>query len=634
MEFNPIVNEKSFKEHIHSIVRNPLNAIVELIANAHDAGATELHIEWDVDCLNNKSSLIKFNDNGKGMSNEEFKNIWVELSYDRLKNKEGDSIEIETENGEVIPRKVYGKNGKGRHAPFAFTNKYEVKTINNGECSIFVISEDSEKGFALFEKDNFQTDEKNGTCVSFKITKIDNNIPVERIKETIATRFLKDTNFNIFLNNELIELEDISNENKTEFTCTYKDKEIKIIKIKSNTASHLMKFHGISWKFGNRIFSDNWDNILDGRLTLAKKYNFIISAEFLADSLNDTMTGFDENDDVEEIKECIYDCIRNSLKSDLQKAKNVKKKEILNDNFDSIKKLGLIDKKDIVDFINEVQDKCPKIKPEDLKATTEIFIKLKESHNGYKLLHKLAKISSKDYDSLYDILNDWNVQEAKTVLDEIKWRLDVVKELKSKVDDHNTDELHELQPLFERGLWIFGSEYESVEFTSNQRLSTVVTELLKQSDVNVINPRLRPDLVVIPNQSVTSIYSKRKYDEMGEPIDIDKILFIELKKGGFDITRKERNQVSEYIEQLVEGGHISENTIIQAYVLGSTVSTKETTVGKNITIIPKQYHIILNRAENRLFDLERKIREIKNIPVNTGDKIFDEIMGQDSLDSY
>lgn len=231
-------------------------------------------------------------------------------------------------------------------------------------------------------------------------------------------------------------------------------------------------------------------------------------------------------------------------------------------------------------------------------------------------------------------MNEWNVQEAKTVLDEIKWRLDVVRELKLKVNDPNTDELHELQPLFEKGLWIFGSEYESVEFTSNQWLSTVVTDLLKQAKVKVTTPRLRPDLVVIPNDSVTSIYSKDKYDENGEAIDLEKILFVELKRGGFDITRKERNQVSEYIEQLVEAGHISENTIIQAYVLGSTVSTKETTVGKNITIIPKQYNIILNRAENRLFDLERKIREIKNISLKTGDAIFDDIMSQDSLDSY
>ena len=42
MEFKPKVTEKSFKEHINSIINDPYNAIVELIANAHDAGATVL----------------------------------------------------------------------------------------------------------------------------------------------------------------------------------------------------------------------------------------------------------------------------------------------------------------------------------------------------------------------------------------------------------------------------------------------------------------------------------------------------------------------------------------------------------------------------------------------------------------
>lgn len=633
-KIKPRVTEKSFKEHINSIINNPANAIVELIANAHDAGATELYIDWNVDPLNTNLPIIKFKDNGQGMSNEEFKNIWVELSYDRLKNTDGEFIEVVNDKGDCIHRKVYGKNGKGRHSPFAFSKKYEVKTIKDGECSIFEITEDSENGFSISEKQKYATEEENGTLISFIINKIENNLSIDVIKETIATRFLKDANFKIFLNDEIIDLEDISNENKEELTCTYKGEEIKIIKIKSNTNSHYMKFHGISWKFGNRIFSDNWDNIIDGRLKLAKKYNFIISAEFLSDSLNETMTGFKDDSDVEEVKECIYDCIRNSLNQDLQIIKNEEKKEIIKENFSSIKKLGIIDKKDIVDFINEVQMKCPTIKPDDFKATIEIFINLKESNHGYKLLHKLEKFSREDYDSLYEILDEWNIHEAKTVLDEIKWRLDVVRELKSKVNNPNTDELHELQPLFENGLWIFGPEYESIEFTSNQWLATVVTDLLKQDNVNVSNPRLRPDLVVIPNHSVTSIYSKSQYDENGDAIDLEKILFIELKRGGFDITRKERNQVSEYIEQLVEGGHISENTFVQAYVLGSTVSTKETTVGENIKIIPKQYNIILDRAEKRLFNLDKKIRQIKNIPDNTGDEIFDELMSQESLDDY
>ena len=203
-KIKPKVTEKSFKENVKNIINNPHNAIVELIANAHDAGATELYIDWPVDLFINKNPIIKFKDNGQGMSNEEFKKIWAELSYDRLKNSDGE-IELETDNGEIILRKVYGKNGKGRHSPFAFSKKYNVKTIKNGECSIFEISEDSEVGFTISEKEKYDTEENDGTIISFKISKIDNNLSIESIRETIATRFLKDSNFKIFLNNEIIE---------------------------------------------------------------------------------------------------------------------------------------------------------------------------------------------------------------------------------------------------------------------------------------------------------------------------------------------------------------------------------------------------------------------------------------------
>ena len=634
MEFKPKVTEKSFKEHISSIINNPYNAIVELIANAHDAGATELYIDWDVDFLNNKRSVIKFKDNGQGMSNEEFKNIWVELSYDRLKNNDGKFIEVITDNDETVHRKVYGKNGKGRHAPFAFSNKYIVKTIKNNECSIFEITEDSEDGFSFSEKENYHTEENNGTIISFKINKIDNNLSIDDIKQTIATRFLKDANFKIFLNNDLIELEDISNENKEVFKCTYKDEEIEIIKIKSNTNSHYMKFHGISWKFGNRLFSDNWDNVLDGRLTLAKKYNFIISAEFLIDYVNDTMTGFKEDECIEEIKECIYDCIRSSLNKDIQKARNEKKKEIIKDNFNSIKKLGLIDKRDVADFINEVQDKCPNIKPDDLKATVEIFIKLKESHTGYELLHKLSTMSSSELDDLDEILEEWDVRQAKFVLSLIQERLNFIRTLEKKMNDPSTDELRELQVLFEKGLWVFGPDFESVEFTSNKTLKNVIKKLFKQENINVSNPRLRPDFVVLPDGNL-NIYSTDSFDDNNEVNGINRVLIIELKRGGFKIGIEEKGQAERYIKELLDGKHVNQNAKIDAYVLGSYIDTERADLrGGQISIIPMQYSIIVRRAEKRLFNLRNKIREIKNISENTGDDILDEIMGQDSLDSF
>ncbi len=626
----PEVSEKSFKEHIKPIINNPFNAIVELIANAHDAGATEVHIKWKYSITEDENdNYVEFKDNGTGMSNNEFKEIWKELSYDRLSKGMGENIEININPDKApISRKVYGKNGKGRHAPFAFSNKYQVKTIKNNFCSIFEISEDSNSGFSIEEISTKQVNEPNGTLISFKINKNDKNLSPEKIKEILATRFLKDPTFTIYLNNNPIKLNDIPSENKTEIECNCNGEQIKIIKIKSNSNSSYMKFHGVSWRFGNRLFSEEWKDVLDGRISVAKQYSFIISADSLKNYVNETMTGFIDNPKIKEIINIIHKCIKESLKKEINAKNEENKKDVIKSNIVSIKKLGVTDQRDIADFITEVQNRCPNIKKEDLNATTEIFINLRKSKYGYQLLHELANYNHNDLDSLNDIIKKWDIQSAKIVLDEIKDRLDLIEELRLKMDNPKTKELQELQPIFEKGLWIFGPEYESIEFTSNKSLNNVVKKIFGLNESNVENGQLRPDFVVVPK-----IYSSDSYDDEGEVDGLDKLLIVELKKGGFEITLKEIQQTQNYIQELKNGNYISDNMKVKAYVLGSSINVDKTSIGDNIDIIPMSYNVIVSRAEKRLFNLQKKIKKIKNIS-ETGDPIMDDIMKQELLDNF
>ena len=41
-----------------------------------------------------------------------------------------------------------------------------------------------------------------------------------------------------------------------------------------------------------------------------------------------------------------------------------------------------------------------------------------------------------------------------------------------------SDELHELQPIFEKALWIFGPDYDTIQYTSNKPLITVLFSFL------------------------------------------------------------------------------------------------------------------------------------------------------------
>ena len=61
--------------------------------------------------------------------------------------------------------------------------------------------------------------------------------------------------------------------------------------------------------------------------------------------------------------------------------------------------------------------------------------------------------------------------------------------MENLLDTTSADELHQLQPLFDRGLWIFGHDYESLDFTSNREMSTVIKKLFKEEEVSRLKNR-------------------------------------------------------------------------------------------------------------------------------------------------
>jgi len=101
------------------------------------------------------------------------------------------------------------------------------------------------------------------------------------------------------------------------------------------------------------------------------------------------------------------------------------------------------------------------------------------------------------------------------VLGELHWRLKLIKSLTDLVDDSSSDELHDIQLLFERGFWIFGPEYEAVDFMANRTLATVVKEFLKRRNVVVSEARKRPDIITLPAGSI-SLYSISRAPAFGD----------------------------------------------------------------------------------------------------------------------
>lgn len=82
MDQNSLLYDERFLEtYAGSIINDPSTAIIELVANAWDAYSTDVRITWP-DAKD--SSAFEIEDNGHGMTRDEFQHIWRTFAYNRI----------------------------------------------------------------------------------------------------------------------------------------------------------------------------------------------------------------------------------------------------------------------------------------------------------------------------------------------------------------------------------------------------------------------------------------------------------------------------------------------------------------------------------------------------------------------
>ncbi len=160
--------------------------------------------------------------------------------------------------------------------------------------------------------------------------------------------------------------------------------------------------------------------------------------------------------------------------------------------------------------------------------------------------------------------------------------------------------------------WLFGPEYDTAEYISNRQLQTVVSEIFGGQIIprNDINYKKRPDIVCLTDSTI-SITGIEEFSPDSELSTITKILVIELKRGGFKLTRKERDQVNGYLEDII-ASQVGNNVIINAYVVGDSVADNiqsKMTVGENQMgkLFVTTFAQLVDTAEKRLFGLRQKL---------------------------
>jgi hypothetical protein len=599
------------RDHAGHIITDPKTAVTELIANAYDAGATAVDITWPDDSV----GRFAIADNGTGMTEAEFNRRWRTLSYDRLK-EQGANVEFPPGIAKR-QRTAFGRNGKGRHAAFCFSDRYEVETRKDGrritaELSItdggdspfrcIITSDEDAPGFAP------------GTTVSADL--IRGLLREDEVREVIGTRFIVDPSFSILLNGRSVQLFDLQTL-KTDTLAIDPYGVVDIYILDVATADRSSKLKGLTWWVNDRMVGEpSWEgldgegSILDGRTSEAKRFSFIIRADLLRDEVKHDWSGFHATGKFNAVGKSVRAYVAKTIYDALAENRKARKKAALDEHRVLLRELPEQSKQVVAQFVERVQEECPRLSDQDLARTVSIYAKLEQSRTGYDLLKQLAACSPDDLDGWNAIMQRWSAGSATLVLNELGERLTLISRLQDLINDRATDEVHELQPLFERGLWMFGPEYEAVDFRSNRGMAEVIRKFFGRENVAVT--RNRPDFVALAESSIGA-YGADHYAENGEAFGYRKVLVVELKRGGFTITQSEMDQARDYIKEIRAAGAIDKTTQVEAYILGSKMEDglERSTMGSSTVLNPMVYDNLLTRAHARTFHLHRQIEAIR-----------------------
>ncbi len=598
------------QDHAGLIMTDPKIAIVELVANSWDAGADRVDITWPEWSHDVSSGFMAIEDDGTGMTYDEFTERWRELNYNRVE-AQGDDVVFPSGNRQSH-RKAFGRNGKGRHSMFCFADEYSVETWRDGYANLFKVARSTGRTpFTITKVDGYER-EGHGTRISTML--VFNPLPITDIRDLIGSKFVADPAFQIYVNDQVVQLTDL------EHLCEKEEIDIDgwgsvlLRRFDSQKTGRTSKQHGVAWWVNKRLVGDpSWRHLegayLDARTSEAKRYTFVAEVDILADQVKADWSWFHASEKTNTIVSTVKGHILRRLQELMQDVRKSRKRAALEEHRQLLGELSPLSQHHVGRFLEKIQIRCPTMGQKELSDTVEVLSNLEQSRSGYTLLEQLASLDSQDLDEISLFLDQWTVHDAQVVLNELDWRLKLIERLETLLESKSSDELHDIHPLFDRGLWIFGPEYESIGFMSNRALSTIVKEFLQDQGTVIEKPLRRPDFIALPNSSIC-VYSSDAYDERSEVCGISKVLIVELKRGGFKVTRKERQQALDYASEIRKSGKIQKTTAMVGFVLGTTVAEEakdSVSEGHHTVVYTRPYSTVLRQAHARTFDLVRKL---------------------------
>ncbi len=630
---NSLFEDDYLLRELGQVAHVPQVALTELVANAWDAGATRV----DLILPGEIGGTLTVTDNGHGMTPAQFKKRWMTLRYDRLKHQ-GANVEFPSGKS-VHPRKAYGRNGVGRHGLLCFADEYEVQTWREGSLATFVVG--TESGPSPFVLRNEKLGQKTGSGTRLAVSVARKLPDADEILTVLAARFVHDPEFEIRVNGVQRSFTEIEGRVSEETLDLGTGRSATVIVIDSTRLNHSSVHQGIAfWVQRRLVGSPSWAvgqiANFDGRTRFARRYKVIVDTQGYETEVEQDWTGFRTTDAVRDLYRATADHIGKVAQVLAAEVVEAASEDALTQNRNELATLGQGARLEVAEFTKVIAQTHPTISPDFLATAVKAVIHLEKTKSGAALLHKLSGLPHDDVDGLDRLLTEWTVKDALRVLDEIDSRLSVIETIRRLADDPQTDELHTLHPLILRSRWLFGPEFESQEYCSNVTLQTVARELFKSEEAQFINERNRPDIVVLPEKTTWQMTGIESFDPIDPSLtQLQHVLVIELKKGGFELTRKEVNQADGYVQDIASSGAMSGTPFISAWVVGQKVAAgvaREKEVGdgnrKYGRVRAATFGSLVDTANARLLKLRSVLAD--RYSASSTDQLLDRVFSQPS----
>lgn len=608
-----VLFERDFIERTYpSIVSDMSIAFAELVANSWDAGATRVNITLP----QNRGQEIIIEDNGSGMTDEEFRNRWMVIAYNRVAHQ-GENIDFIAADNTKIRRVAYGRNGVGRHALVCFDEYYTIETWKDGILNVYEIAVSG--GNSAFSIQKHYQSNKSGSGTKISVNAVKKFPDCITISKTLGYKFMFDPQFEVYVNGTKVEYHNTLYPNKRDvLTTKYGSLEIAIYNIPDGEKS--TSNNGIAiWVNGRLVGKPSWTvgdyKIEDARRKFAVKHLVIIKADFLIDEIAYDWSSFRKTEKVQDANREISKYLR-KYRIEYYKGKTTEVRDkAVRTNKAAISTLSIPAVYSLKQFFDTYLEQKPEIEEDELNIIISSLVNVLSNENGLSLLAKLSTMSDASLSDLDKILDQWSVSDIKIVLDEINSRIAVIDAVQKLCSNPQTDELHVLHPLISQARWLFGIEYDNPNYTFNRRLSTVMKELLdsKLKENTSINWSKRPDLVFASNRTVSATCIE-EIDDNGISC-VERILIIELKKGGSEISKEEISQAEGYVESIYKGNKLNSKPRIKAFVIGDSVdpyTSNHKTQEDFGEVFAYTYDQLVRTAEKRLFNLKTKLEEHYN----------------------